>query len=49
MKIMATWMTLDELDGADTRGGFKGRDGQSLTRLFKYCHPFGLHSATTNR
>ena len=43
MKIMATWMTLEELDGADTRREYKGRDGESLTRLFKYCQPYGLH------
>ena len=43
MKIMATWMTLEELDGADTRREYKGRGGESLDRLFKYRHPFGLH------
>ena len=43
MKTMATWMTLEELDGADTRQEYKGRDGESLARLFKYCHPFGVH------
>ena len=43
MKIMATWMTLEELDGADTRRGYKGRDGESLARLFKCRQPFGLH------
>ena len=43
MKIMATWMTLEELDGADTRREYKGRDGESLARLFKYGQPFGLH------
>ena len=43
MNIMATWMTLEELDGADTRREYKERDGQSLARLFKYCHPFVLH------
>ena len=43
MKIMATWMTLAEMDGADTRQEYKGRDGQSLYRLFKYRQPFGLH------
>ena len=42
MKIMATWITLEELDGADTRREYKGRDGQSLTRLFNYRQPFGL-------
>ena len=43
MKIMATWMTLEELDGLDTSREYKGRDGHSLARLFKYCHPFVLH------
>ena len=43
MKIMATWMTLEELDGADTRREYKGRDGESLARIFKYRQPFGLH------
>ena len=43
MKIMATWMTLEELDGADTRREYKGWDGESLARLFKYCQPFGLN------
>ena len=43
MKIMATWMTLEELDGADTRQKYKGRDGEYLARLFKYLQPFGLH------
>ena len=43
MKIMATWMTLKELDRADTRREYKGRDVQSLARLFKYRHPFGLY------
>ena len=43
MKIMATWMTLEELDGADTTREYKGREGQYLARLFKYRHPFGLH------
>ena len=43
MEIMATWMTLEELDGANTRREYKGRDGESLARLFKYCQPFGLH------
>ena len=43
MKIMATWMTLEELNVADTRREYKGRDSQSLVRLFKYHQPFGLH------
>ena len=43
MKIMATWMALEELDGADIRWEYKERDGESVARLFKYCQPFGLH------
>ena len=43
MKTMATWMTLEELDGADNRREYKGRDGHSLVRKFKYWKPFGLH------
>ena len=43
MKIMATWMTLKQFDGADTRWEYKGRDDQSLVRQFKYRQPFGLY------
>ena len=43
MKVMATWMTLEELDVADTRREYKGRDDDSLSRLFKYCQTCGLH------
>ena len=43
MKIMAAWMTLEDLDGADTMREYKGRDGESLARLFKYRQPFSLH------
>ena len=42
MNIMVTWKTLEELDGADTRRQYKGRDGQSLISKFKYKQPFGL-------
>ena len=42
MKIMATWMTLEELDIANTRREYKGRDGQYLARIFKYRQTFGL-------
>ena len=44
MKIMATWMKLEEMDGSNTRREYKGRDGEFLSRLFKYCLSFGLHS-----
>ena len=43
MKIISTWMILEELEGADTRQEYKGRDGQSLARIFKYRQPFSLH------
>ena len=43
MKIMATWMTLEEFDGANTRREYKEWGGDSLARLFKYGQPFGLH------
>ena len=43
MKIMATWMTLEELDGANNSQEYKGWDGHSLVRKFKYQQPFGLH------
>ena len=36
-------MTLEDLDGSDTRREYKGWDGESLARLFNYLHPFGLH------
>ena len=42
MKIMVTWMTMEELDRVDTRQEYKGRDDDSLARILKYCQPFGL-------
>ena len=42
INIMAAWMTLEELDRADTRREYKGQDGESLARLFKYRHLFCL-------
>ena len=43
MKIMASWMTLEELEGADKIFNYKGRDGQYLVNLFKYWHPIGFN------
>ena len=31
------------MDGADNRREYKGRDGESLVRIFKYRQPFGSH------
>ena len=42
-KTMNGRITLEYLQGADMRRDYKGRDGQSLVRLFKYRHPFTLH------
>ena len=43
MRIMALWTTLDDLEGANTKCNYKGRDGESLVKMFKYWQPFGLH------
>ena len=43
VNIMATWMTFEELGGADTRREYKGRDGQSLVRQIKLRQTSGLH------
>ena len=43
MKIMATWIKIEEFEGADTRREYKGRGGESLVRQLKYWQPFGLH------
>ena len=42
MKIISTWMTLEDLDRADIRREYKGRDGHYLVRKFKYRKPFWL-------
>ena len=31
-KIMELWMTLDDLEGANTKRNYKGRDGESLVK-----------------
>ena len=43
MKIMAIWMTLDELEGAKTIRDFIGSSGTKEKKLFMYPQPFGLH------
>ena len=42
MKIMALWMTLDNLEGAKPNCSYKGRDGEPLVKIFKYRQPFGF-------
>ena len=43
MKVMASWMTLDDMKGGKTRCNYKGRDGESLMKIFKFQQPFGFH------
>ena len=43
MKIVASWMTLDELEGPHKNCNSKGRDGYSLVKISKHRQPFGLH------
>ena len=43
MNIMESWMTLDDLEGAKTKRNYKGKDGESLEKYFKYRQKFGLH------
>jgi len=42
MKIMATWMTLDEFGGG-TKRKWKGADGRAIEKKLKYKQPFGMH------
>ena len=32
MHIMASWVTLDDLEGANTKRNYKGMDGESLVK-----------------
>ena len=43
MNIMASWMTHDDLEGANTKRSYKGRYGESLVKIFNYWQPFGWH------
>ena len=43
MKIISSWMTLDELEGASTRRDFIDSSGTKETKQFTYKHPLGLH------
>ena len=36
-------MKLGDLEGANTKRKYKGRDGESLVNIFKYWQPFALH------
>ena len=43
MKIMASWMTLDELDNPRIRRDFVESSGTKDTKQFTYLKPFGIH------
>ena len=43
MKIMASWMTLDKLEGARTRRDFIDSSEMKETKQFTYRQPFGIH------
>ena len=43
MNIMASWMTLDELEGAKTIIDFIERSGTKDANLFTYHHLFLMH------
>ena len=43
MKIMVSWMTLDELEGARKRRYFIDISGTKETKKFTYRHPFGIY------
>ena len=40
---MASWITLDNLEGDNNKHNYKGRDGESLVKSFKYQQPFRFH------
>ena len=43
IKIMASWITLDELEGAKTKRALIESSGMKETKEFIYWKPFGLH------
>ena len=43
MKIMASWVALDELEGERTRRDFIDSSGTKEMKQFIYQHPFGVH------
>ena len=43
MKIMVSWMTFDELEGARTGRYFIDSSGTKETKHFTYRQPFGIH------
>ena len=49
IKTMVSWMTLDDLEGDNTKRNYKGRGGEYLVKMFKYRKPFGLYFCYRNK
>ena len=43
MKIMLSWIKLDEVEGASTRRYFIDSSGMKEMKQFTYWQPFGIH------
>ena len=43
MKIKESWMALDDLEGAKTRGYFTDSSGMKEMGIFTYLQPFGIN------
>ena len=43
MKVLASWMTIDELEGARKREYFIDSSGKKDTKKFTYRQPIGIH------
>ena len=43
INIMASWTTLDDLEGASTRSNFIDSSGKKNTKRFTYRQKFGIH------
>ena len=49
VNIMELRENLDDMEGANTKRNYKGRNGQSLVTIFTYQQPFGLHFCYHNQ
>ena len=43
MNIMEYWMTINDLEGSNTKCNYKGSYCESIVKIFKYWQKFGLH------
>ena len=49
MKIMISWITLDVLDGANTKRDYTDNRGSCVRRIFTHQQPFRLHYNNNHR